>query len=1335
MLFFKDIYKLCASMLLLLTPALTMAQSDVPDYGYNFHEENNITPDIETLTTDLFGDKIDIGSGSIRFEQTDISIPGNSELQVAITRTLSDPDSWFRETREFENWSLSIPHVRSAYIADRSGNYKSAYWPNGKACTKRLNSNPYFTTSGEGGSYQTNKHAYWNGDTVFIPGEGSVKLTEKSEDSTYKRHNNRNWKVECITTTEGYDGFKITVTNGVKYFFTQQRIVLSNKPFNLSPSLTLQQCGSGLFENEVVCQPETIGPSSGSTAISEYQQYYIFMLATRVEDRFGNWVSYEYNNNGQPVKITSNDNRTININYDGQRINTISALNKTWRYLYHVGGVRTLSAVIRPDNKQWKFDHDKTSTFSFWRSYENIANHTQFPVHGFECASVGSRSLITITHPEGLVGDFTLDEVCHGQSNVVKLRKPNPQRRSEDSYWIPREVSLFSIAEKRLTFKNGEQYKWTYRYSDNDGLFSDDTIRDQHRLTLDVDGVETAHLKSTTVINPDGTKTISYFDRRLGLTNGNLMYHEIYNTSDVFLQRDVYEYIDGENHGSPRTFSYIQLSLDPFTREDTATGHQASRKQLVAKQITTLFADSGNKSDVYTRNYGNYDIYDLPGTLSETNSFNTKKRFTQYEYYHDLLNGLIGLPSSTSISSNGNNFTEVMRTRYHSASSAYKSLPYEQQEFGRWYKRFDSYHTSGTQAGLAKRVSYNAVNRWVEFSDYKRGIAQTITLPQSVGNNTQQAFINVDDNGWVTNKTDFNGDCNNYRYNAIGRLTLIAPCDNRWARTSIAYSTVIGNEGLSFVSTGMIKQTISRGNYQKIIYHDNLLRPVLAKEWDITIPSTARFTRQSFDFKNRTVFQSVPSASSSTIDGVSTSYDALGRTKVVNDTMSSGDITYTYLNNNRIEIKDKKGHKTTTTYLAYGSPEQKNATLIQSPEGVNTSLQYSIYDKPTLITQGTISEHRIYDTYQQVCKILRPDTGNKAFGYNALGQILWQARGNSVDGSLTSCDTTVDSTEKITSSYDNQGMLKTVAYGDNTATKHFSYDKNGRLLSLIAGPTATRLTYNSANLVESESLSIDGKTFTLDPSYNSLGDMTGLIYPSGRQISYQVNALSQTTSIGPYVTNASYHPVGIVNTITYGNGITYTTGLNLRQLPDELLISKSGSSLLSQTVNYDANTNIDRIADNLDEQYTINMNYDGLDRIVTASGFWGQGSFSYDVLGNIRSKSLGEQQLSYTYDANNLLANVSGSKNYSFQYDNRGNVINNGHRQFSYNLANHVSASNSIHYIYDGNDRRAAKTKDGKTEYSFYGLGGTLLYRQKANGDHVDYLYLNKRLVSTLESL
>ena len=43
----------------------------------------SLTPD----TTDLFGESIDMNSGSLSFSQMDISLPGNNQLEVAVRRS------------------------------------------------------------------------------------------------------------------------------------------------------------------------------------------------------------------------------------------------------------------------------------------------------------------------------------------------------------------------------------------------------------------------------------------------------------------------------------------------------------------------------------------------------------------------------------------------------------------------------------------------------------------------------------------------------------------------------------------------------------------------------------------------------------------------------------------------------------------------------------------------------------------------------------------------------------------------------------------------------------------------------------------------------------------------------------------------------------------------------------------------------------------------------------------------------------------------------------------------------------------------------------------------
>ena len=146
------------------------------------------------------------------------------------------------------------------------------------------------------------------------------------------------------------------------------------------------------------------------------------------------------------------------------------------------------------------------------------------------------------------------------------------------------------------------------------------------------------------------------------------------------------------------------------------------------------------------------------------------------------------------------------------------------------------------------------------------------------------------------------------------------------------------------------------------------------------------------------------------------------------------------------------------------------------------------------------------------------------------------------------------------------------------------------------------------------------------------------------------------------------------------------------------------------------------------------MDYDGLNRLTTASGSWGEGEFRYDSVGNIKLKSLGSQVFNYNYDSENRLATVSGAKSYVFQYDPRGNVLHNGLRDFSYNLDNQMMSSEGIGYEYDGHNRRVLKNISGNVEYSVYNIEGKLLYEEKSNGDRIEYLYLGGQVVAILES-
>ncbi|MFC4701393.1 hypothetical protein ACFO4O_14585 [Glaciecola siphonariae] len=53
------------------------------------------------------------------------------------------------------------------------------------------------------------------------------------------------------------------------------------------------------------------------------------------------------------------------------------------------------------------------------------------------------------------------------------------------------------------------------------------------------------------------------------------------------------------------------------------------------------------------------------------------------------------------------------------------------------------------------------------------------------------------------------------------------------------------------------------------------------------------------------------------------------------------------------------------------------------------------------------------------------------------------------------------------------------------------------------------------------------------------------------------------------------------------------------------------------------------------------MTYDALEQIATASGSWGTGSFSFDSLGNVRSKRIGGRTITVNYNAKNQVSSAN----------------------------------------------------------------------------------------------
>jgi len=88
---------------------VSLAETIYADQNKLFRSSRNVT----ALGADLFGDKVNLYTGALEFVQTDVSLPGNSRLPVAVGRRLIAGQE--APYGLFGGWDLEIPHLHGVY--------------------------------------------------------------------------------------------------------------------------------------------------------------------------------------------------------------------------------------------------------------------------------------------------------------------------------------------------------------------------------------------------------------------------------------------------------------------------------------------------------------------------------------------------------------------------------------------------------------------------------------------------------------------------------------------------------------------------------------------------------------------------------------------------------------------------------------------------------------------------------------------------------------------------------------------------------------------------------------------------------------------------------------------------------------------------------------------------------------------------------------------------------------------------------------------------------------------------------------------------------------------
>lgn len=569
--------------------------------------------------------------------------------------------------------------------------------------------------------------------------------------------------------------------------------------------------------------------------------------------------------------------------------------------------------VTLPDTTQWSFNLRQLSV---------DAEVSLEDSHG-DCAkaaipsNLGASYSGTITHPSGLIGTFTVRPVKHGRSYVYKECWGDT---AHDADYAITPAAYYSLSLTKKTFSGPglPTEVWTFAYSDpHESWLQDCATTTSCPTTVWTD-----------VTGPEGSAMRHTFSNRFDISESHLLRTDSYAgaVGTTLLRSEISTYAEPDRGPWPVQVGYNLQSLRL---------NEAQTTQLAPVSRTDLQQDGVAASTVIN----SFDALARP--LSVTRSNPSFSRTDVTAYYDDADNWVLGQVAQVT---NANKGIVVSQSDYDPTTA----LPIRAWSFGKLQMSM-TYNTDGT---LSTSVDGNS--HTTRFSNWKRGLPQLITHADG----TWQSAV-VDDLGLIRSTTDENGYTTAYDYDAIGRMKSVTPPEGN--PTCQVFEPVTSNDyGLA---AGHWRQTTTTGNERKVEHFDALWRPVVSQEEDVGNSSaTMRLTIKRYDAESHVVFASYPRNPANdgwvnydtSMPGVGTRYDALGRTTQVTEDSELGPLTTTteYLSGAQTRVTSPRHYQTTTGYFFLDEPRYDQPVWIVAPEGARTDIVRDVFGKPTSVTRS-----------------------------------------------------------------------------------------------------------------------------------------------------------------------------------------------------------------------------------------------------------------------------------------------------------------------------------------------------------------------------------------------
>ena len=433
-------------------------------------------------------------------------------------------------------------------------------------------------------------------------------------------------------------------------------------------------------------------------------------------------------------------------------------------------------------------------------------------------------------------------------------------------------------------------------------------------------------------------------------------------------------------------------------------------------------------------------------------------------------------------------------------------------------------------------------------------------------------------------------------------------------------------------------------------------------------------------------------------------------------------------NGQRITATDPLSN--TSTY-AYDSLGRRNQS-IDAESGVR-AYDYNTADQMVNVTDPlNLTTNYTYDGFGNLLTENSPDTGQTTHTYDMAGNLLTRTDANGITTTLA---------------WDAVNRLTSLTFPNSQYNVSYTYDQGatgtGRLTGMSDRSGSYSFAYDVNGNLTQETKTILGVQYDISYTYDNLNRITSITYPSGRVVNYirdQYGKVINILTTGGQVVaqNITYLPWGPVTGLQYGNGINQTRTYD----QNYWLTAKNETPLFNYSIGRNAVGKVTSLTDSLHPEDNQTFDYNNVYRLTSATGAYGNYTYTYDLNGNRLSKTYGGQTDTYSYTTgSNRLASISGLTPETYTYDANGSIIQRLNQVFTYDQDNRmiravINGTQQTDYTINGFGQRIVKTNSQQVVVYHYDRFGNLIAESDDTGQVIkEYIYFQGQLVALADNM